>query len=84
MWLKELQIAIIEKNTDRINTLLDDVPALEKKSEIDSALSLLSEATILLKSLRDDTRASMQQMQKNIHYLKSTQEKQSSSFDISS
>ena len=84
MWLNELKIAIIEKNTDKLNKLMDNLPQLSEKKDIETALFLLMEATKLVEGLRDNTSASMIQMQKNINFLKSTQAPLTSSLDINS
>lgn len=84
MWLNQLKIAIVEKNTDKLNELMENLPQLESKEEIDSAICLLGEATSLVTSLKDDTQTSMIQMQKNIKFLKATENKRESKFDIKS
>jgi len=84
MWLNELKIAIIEKNTDKLNTLMDSLPELSDAKEINQALHLLKEATSLVEGLRDATEASMIQMKKNIKFLKSTQAPTVSKLDVSS
>jgi len=84
MWLANLKIAIIEKNTDKLSKLMEDIPQLEKKEEIDQAIYLLKEATELVQSLQNKTSASMKQMKKNIDFLKSTEHKTSNRLDIKS
>ena len=84
MWLKAFTIAIIERDTEKLDSLMQTIPNFEKKADIDSALSLLQEATKLVESLKDDTQSSMIQMQKNIKFLKSTQAPAARSLDISS
>mgnify|MGYP000138324411 CR=1 FL=1 len=82
MWLKELKIAIVEKNTDKLNSLMENLPELTTKEDIDSAICLLKEATDLVTSFRDETEASMIQMKKNIKFLKATESKRPSKLDI--
>ncbi len=82
MWLKQLKIAIIEKNTDKLDELLEDIPKLEKKEDIQQAIFLLREATELVHTLKDATSTSMIQMKKNINFLKSTQFQTSNKLDI--
>lgn len=84
MWLKQLKIAIIEKNTDKLDELLKDIPKLEKEEDIEQAIYLLREATELVHTLKDATSASMIQMKKNINFLKSTQVQTSNRLDIKS
>lgn len=84
MWLTNLKIAIVEKNTDRLNELIDEIPQLEKKEEIDEAIYLLREATQLVQQLQDETALSMKQMKKTLDFLKSTEYKSSNKLDIKS
>jgi hypothetical protein len=84
MWLNELKIAIIEKNIKKMNVLMSDLPTLSSQEDLDSAVHLLEAATALVTGLRDDTEASMKQMQKNINFLKSTQAPLTSKLDINS
>jgi len=84
MWLKAFTIAIVERNTEKLNDLMETIPSFEKKTDIESALSLLQEATKLVESMKDETQTSMIQMQKNIKFLKATQAPRTSSLDISS
>jgi len=84
MWLKELKIAIVEKNVTTINKLLDMLPSLEDPKEIEEAIYLLKEATSLVQGLKDKTEASMIQMQKNIKFLNSATANKTAKFDITS
>ena len=84
MWLNQLKIAIVEKNTDKLNELMEDIPEFKKKEDLDSALCLLKEATDLVTSLRDNTKTAMIQMKKNIKFLKATEAHKPSSLDIKS
>ena len=84
MWLNQLKIAIVERNTDRLSELMDDIPQLEKKEDIDQAICLIKEATELVQTLQSKTSTSMKQMKKNIDFLKSTEHKTSNRLDITS
>jgi len=84
MWLNSLKIAIIEKDIDRLNLLMDDLPALKDTKEIETAVFLLKEATSLVQGLQDDTQASMLQMKKNLKFLKATQAPIVGGLDITS
>ncbi len=84
MWLKELKIALVQRDISKLEELVDNLPLLEKAQEIDEALHLLAAATTFLTELRDDTQASMIQMKKNIDFLKSTQAPLTSKLDINS
>ncbi len=82
MWLNNLKIAIIEKDTDKINKLLDNLPELEKAQEIEEAIYLLREASELLHTLKDETSRSMAQIKKNLQFLRSTDIPTSKKLDI--
>jgi hypothetical protein len=84
MWLNQLKIAIIEKNTDKLSELMNNLPKLEKQEEIAQAIYLIKEATFLVQELKDSTAASMTQMKKNIVFLNSTQAPRANKFDIKS
>jgi hypothetical protein len=82
MWLTKLKIAIVEKNPDALNKLLDEIPQLENQKEIEEAVYLLKEATALMESLRDETKASMKQIKKNLDFLRSNDIPTSKKLDI--
>ncbi len=84
MWLKKLQIAIIEKNTDELDKLLDETPKLASAEDMQKGLCLLKEASVLLSQLKDDTAVTMKQLKKNIEFLESTQAPKTTKFDIKS
>jgi len=83
MWLNKLKIAIVQKDIDTLNTLMDNLPDLSDTREIDEALNLIASAKSLLIDLKDDTQISMIQIQKNINFLKSTQGPIAPKLDIS-
>jgi dsDNA-binding SOS-regulon protein len=84
MWLNKLKIAIIEKNTDNIDKLLENIPQLENEREMEEAMYLLKEANELLHSLKDETLSSMKQIKKNMEFLRSTEKQTASKLDIKS
>lgn len=84
MWLTKLKIAIVEKNPNALNKLLDEIPQIESQKEIEEAIYLLKEATALMESLRDETKASMKQIKKNLDFLRSTDIPTSKKLDIRS
>lgn len=84
MWLTKLKIAIIEKNTDAIAKLLDDIPQPHNLKETEEAICLLKEASELLYTLRDETENSMKKIQKNLSFLRSTDTSSSTILDIKS
>ena len=82
MWLNQLKIAVVERNIEKIDELMDDIPQLETKEEIENAIYLLKEATGLVQGLKEETRNSMIQMKKNITFLRATEPQRPSKFDI--
>ena len=84
MWLSKLKIAIVEKNTENLVKLVDDIPKLQSKQEIEEAIYLLREASQLVHSLKDETAHSMNQIQKNLKFLRSSEVSTPNSIDIKS
>ncbi len=84
MWLNNLKIAIIEQDLDKLNNLMENLPALSEKKDITEAIYLLKEATSLVQGLKDKTESSMIQMQKNIRFLNSAVANKTAKFDITS
>ncbi|MDO8454698.1 MAG: hypothetical protein Q7S59_09025 [Sulfurimonas sp.] len=84
MWLTKLKIAIIEKNADSLDKLLDDIPKLTKKAEIEEAIYLLEEASRVFSGLKDEVLKSMNQIQKNLQFLRSTDIPTSRNLDLMS
>lgn len=82
MWLNKLKIAIIEKNTDSLNNLLNDIPQFSEPQDIEQAIYLLREASELLHTLKDETAVSMQQVKKSISFLRSTETQAINKLDI--
>ena len=83
-WLTSLKIAIVEKNTDAIDALLDKTPNFEDTKDVEEAMYLLKEASELLYGLKDETAMCMAQIKKNIEFLHSTQPANKNTLDISS
>lgn len=84
MWLTKLKIALVEKDTDTLNKLLDAIPQLESAKETEEAIYLLQQATELVSSLKDEVGYSMNQLQKNLQFLRSTDIPTSRTFDMMS
>ncbi|EDZ63046.1 hypothetical protein SMGD1_1034 [Sulfurimonas gotlandica GD1] len=82
MWLTSLKIAIIEKNTDSLDMLMNDIPELSDAKDIEQAIYLLREATEMLHTLQDETKISMGKIKKNIAFLRSTERQKINKLDI--
>jgi hypothetical protein len=84
MWLNKLKVAIVQKDIDLLDSLLDDLPNLSDPKEIESAIYLLREASEILHTLKDETALSMIQIKKNIDFLRSMESDSASKFDVMS
>ncbi len=84
MWLNDLQIAIIEKDTTKLDKLTKELPRFENKDEMTKASYLLKEAATLLYELKDETSHTMNQIKKNMDFIKSTQKKPENKLDVKS
>ena len=84
MWINNLKIAIVEKNTDNIDKLLDSIPEFKDLKEAESVMYLLKEALELLHTLKDETAESMMKIKKNLNFINSTQHTNTNSLDIKS
>jgi len=84
MWLNKLKVAVVQKDVELLETLLDDLPELQDSKEIEEVLYLLKEAVQIIQQLKDETATSMQQMKKNIVFLNSTTANKTAKFDITS
>lgn len=83
-WINSLKIAIIEKNPEALEKLLDDLPQFSELEDMKAAESLLKEAGVFMHELKDETAKSMKQIKKHIDFLNSTQAPSSSKLDIKS
>lgn len=84
MWLKELKIAVIEKNPNKFKALLEELPKLTDAKEREEALYLIEAAKEIVTSLKDDTQTSMIRLKKNIDFLNSARADAPAKFDITS
>ena len=84
MWVNKFKIAIVQKDTEAIETLLANVPSFENIDEAKEASYLMKEALILLLTLQDEITASKKQIKKNINFLQSSLSDSSATFSIKS
>lgn len=82
MWIKKLQIAVIEKNTDAIAKLLETTPKFEDKKDIERVMYLLREAAEVVYTLKDETALNLKRLKKHIDFLNSTQPATTNKLDI--
>jgi hypothetical protein len=83
-WINSLKVAIIEKDPEALEKLLDDMPQFSKLEEMESAQALLREANVMMQGLKDKTSETMKQLKKNMNFLNSTQAPLSNKLDIKS
>lgn len=84
MWLKKLQIAIIERDEKKLEILFSSPFESNNADEIEQAQFLLLEAIKVLQELKDETKTTMIQLKKNIDFLNSTQPQTHNKLDIRS
>ena len=84
MWINKFKAALIQKDTEAMNTLLDEVPSFSSKEDIKQAMYLMKEATTLLYTLQDEITLSKKQIKQNINFLGSSLNGSVSSFNIKS
>ena len=83
-WINSLKIAIIEKDPEALEKLLDDMPQFSELEEMESAQALLGEANVMMQGLKNETAETMKQLKKNMNFLNSTQAPLSNKLDIKS
>ena len=81
MWLNQLKIAIIEKNSSNIDALVKSMPMFDDRKDMDSAAYLLKEANTLMISLKDETADSLAKIKKTKDFMSATHSNHSSLFD---
>lgn len=69
-WLDSLKIAIVEQDIKLLDSLLNSMPLISSRDELDSAIVLIDEAIIMVNTLRDDTLLLMNQLKKNLDFLR--------------
>mgnify|MGYP007032874785 FL=1 len=84
MWINKFKAALIQKDTDSINALLDKVPIFSDKKDIEQAMFLIKEATLVLYKLQDEITLSKKQIKQNLNFLGSTLANSVSNFNIKS
>ncbi|WP_457749343.1 hypothetical protein [Sulfurimonas sp.] len=82
MWLTKLQIAIIEKNPEAIDTLMKQMPKFESVDDMKSASALIQEALKLLYHLKNETSITLKKLKKHRNFLNATAENRKNKFDI--
>ena len=84
MWINKFKIAIVQKDTDTMEKLLENVPSFENIDEAKEASYLMQGALELLFGLQDEIIASKKQIKNNIRFLQSSLSDSTGSFSIKS
>jgi len=87
MWLKSLEIALAQRDIEALDTLLREplTPQMfETLDEMKKAQFLLLEAAKIITELKDQSRATMIQLKKNIDFMRVSEQKSPNRFDIRS
>ena len=82
MWINDFKLAIISKDTNKIDFLVTQMPQFESLSEMQEAFYLLNHAKELLEGLKDETAKSMKKIKDTIRYIESTSTKNTVNLDI--
>lgn len=82
MWLTNFKKAVILKEFETLNRLIDEMPPMESLSQMEEAAYLLHHAKILLETEQSATLASIQQLKNTIDFLKATENTPVSSLNL--
>ena len=82
MWLTNFKKAIILKEFETLNQLIDEMPSMDTLVHMEEAAYLLQHAKSLLEEQRSSTLSSLQQLKNTIDFLKATENTPSSSLNL--
>lgn len=68
-WLNELKVAYLNKNDDKINELLDNLPTLKTKDEIFEALAIMEQITEYAKNQKEQLSQEMRKLKQTKKFL---------------
>ena len=84
MWHNRFKIALVKKDTDTLQKLLNEMPEFTDVQEMKKASFLVKGALELLHTLKDETSTSMKQIRQNIDFLNVTINNSANKLDIKS
>ncbi|HIP55193.1 MAG TPA: hypothetical protein EYH11_06945 [Sulfurimonas autotrophica] len=84
MWHTKLQIAIIEKNAEAIDSLISMMPTFATQEEVESAASLIKESLKVMQELKSEVGETLQKLRQHKDFLASTQRQTPNTLDITS
>lgn len=82
MNLEELELAIVLSDIERIDKIMDSPLEFKNLDDMKRALYLMSEALKIVYNLKDETKAKVSIIKKNINFLNVTREVGTSSIDF--
>ena len=82
MWLNNFKKAIILKEFQTLNQLIDEMPSMDSLAEMEEAAYLLHNAKVLLETEQSVTLSSLQQLKNTIDFLKATENTPTSSLNL--
>jgi len=68
-WLEKFKVAIIEKDFEKLEILLDEMPEIKKIEELKNTVALINEAKKLISEEQKLLRDSMAKVKKSKHFL---------------
>ncbi|MCX6073483.1 MAG: hypothetical protein NTY39_04110 [Campylobacterales bacterium] len=82
MWLKEFKKALILKDFDTLDSLIDQMPSMESLAQMEEASYLFQNARVLIESEQVATLRAMQQLKNTLDFLKATENSISPTINI--
>ena len=82
IWLSDFKKAVILKEFETLNQLINDMPSMESLAQMEEAAYLLHHAKSLLELEQSATLGSLQQLKNTIDFLKATENTPASSFNL--
>jgi hypothetical protein len=82
MWLTNFKKAVILKEFEALNQLIDEMPPMESLSQMEEAAYLLHHAKTLLEAEQSAAMGSIQQLKNTIDFLKATENTPVSSLNL--
>lgn len=82
MWLTNFKKAIVLKEFETLNRLIDEMPSMDTLVHMEETAYLLNHAKSLLEEEQSSTLSSLQQLKNTIDFLKATENTPSSSLNL--
>lgn len=73
MWLKRFKIALVLEETEKLSSLLDEMPHFEHLDQMEEAAYLLEQCKTLMQSKKLETAKTLQQIKNGLSFLESAQ-----------